>query len=90
MQYRRLVSQALVGQLDPGLQSDGESGWCGMIGDVFVECSELAGMLCFMMVELNQFVEGGGSGWCGYGGGGVCGGWYGYGGGGVCGGWCGY
>ena len=71
----------LLGQLDPGLQSDGESGWCGMIGDVFVEYGELTGMLCFMMVELNQFVEGGG--------GGVCGGLCGYGGGGVCGG-CGY
>ena len=61
---------------------------------MFVEYAELVGMLCFMMVELNQFVEGGGGGvccgWCGYGGSGVCGGLCGYGGGGVYGSWCGY
>ena len=28
----------LLGQLDPGLQSDGESGLCGMFGDVCGVC----------------------------------------------------
>ena len=60
----------LLGQLDPGLHGDGEAGGCGVVGDVFMEESDLAGVLCFLMVEFNQFVVGGDGGGCG----GGCGG----------------
>ena len=55
----------LLGQLDPGLHGDGEASWCGVVGDVFMEESDLAGVLCFLMVEFNQFVVGGDGGGCG-------------------------
>ena len=58
----------LLGQLDPGLHGD------GVVGHVFMEESNLVGVLCFFMVEFNQFVVGGdrslgysggrGSVWC--------------------------
>ena len=43
----------LLGQLDPGLHGDGEAGWCGVIGDVFLKDVELAGVVLFMVVEFN-------------------------------------
>ena len=55
----------LLGQLDPGLHGDGEAGGCFVVGDMFMEESDLAGMLCFLMVEFNQFVVGGDGGVCG-------------------------
>ena len=55
----------LLGQLDPGLHGDGEAGGCCVVGDMFMEESDLTGVLCFLMVEFNQFVVGGDGGVCG-------------------------
>ena len=46
-------SLMLLGQLDPELHGDGEAGWCGVIGDVFLKDVELAGVVFFMVVEFN-------------------------------------
>ena len=53
----------LLRQLDPELHGDGEASGCGVVGDMFM--SDLAGVLCFLMVEFNQFVVGGDGGVCG-------------------------
>ena len=55
----------LLGLLDPGQHGDGEASGCGVVGDMFMEESDLAGVLCFLMVEFNQFVVGGDGGVCG-------------------------